>query len=141
MTISAHMNFKQAWRAAGNPAPGNTTWSADVNGRPVFTAWADRDLKYDKARRRSDFFSPPGDWIKRGEGQSYIRRARAAMKAGWCCRLILLDGKFPWEEVHFAYFDDRHYAVRFTQVEDDGTIQGALHQRAQFLALPDSPQE
>jgi hypothetical protein len=85
------MDFKQAWRAAGNLTPGNTTWSADVDGRPVFTAWLGRDLAYDKSSRRSVYCSPPGDWIERGEGQSYIRRAREAMRNGWACRLILLD--------------------------------------------------
>lgn len=89
-----------------------------------------RDLKFDKEIRRSVFFSPPGDWIKRGEGQSYIRRARQAMENDWVCRLILLDGKEPWEQVQFAYLDDRHYGVRFTQVEDDGTIRGELVTRS-----------
>jgi hypothetical protein len=132
MTTSANMTFKEAWRAVGNPSPGNTSWSADVNGRPVFTAWALRDLKYDKANRRSTFFSPPGDWVLRGEGQSYLRRARQAFENNWVCRLILLDGVEPWEKVRFAYIDERHYGVRFNQVEDDGTISGDLVAMSDF---------
>jgi hypothetical protein len=130
------MDFKQAWRAAGNPTPGNTTWSAEVDGRPVFTAWSGRDIAFDKPRRRSVYFSPPGDWIERGEGQSYIRRAREAMRNGWACRLILLEGTEPWEKVKSANLDDRFYAVRFTQVEDDGTIRGELLTKTEFLAEP-----
>lgn len=92
------MNFKQAWKAVGNPSPGNTSWSADVNGRPVFTAWRERDLRFDKADQRTEYFSPPGDWIQRGEGQSYIRRAKIALANDWVCRLILLGGKDPWKK-------------------------------------------
>ena len=110
----------------GNPAAGNTSWSADVNGRPVFTAWAGRDLRYDRVKQRTEFLSPPGDWVKRGEGKSYLRRAREAMANGWNCRLILLDGSDPWNRVRFAYFDESFYCVRFSQVEDNGSIRGAL---------------
>lgn len=126
------MDFKQAWKFVGNAAPGNTTWSADVPGKPVFTAWASRDLRFEKETHRSEFFSPPGDWIQRGEGQSYIRRARQAMANNWACRLILLEGEDPWEKVKSAYLDDRFYAVKFTQVEDDGTIRGELVARASY---------
>ena len=126
------MDFKQAWKAVGNLAPGNTTWSADVDGRPVFTAWAMRDLKFNKETRRSSFLSPPGDWIDRGEGQSYIRRARQAMTNGWVCRLILLEGSEPWEKVKSAYFEEKFYGVKFNQVEDDGTICGELISKEQF---------
>jgi hypothetical protein len=48
MTTSAKMTFREAWKVVGNPSPGNTSWSADVDGKPVFTAWAMRDLKFDK---------------------------------------------------------------------------------------------
>ncbi len=126
------MNFKQAWKAVGNPSPGNTSWSADVNGRPVFTAWRERDLRFDKADQRTEYFSPPGDWIQRGEGQSYIRRAKIALANDWVCRLILLGGKDPWEEAKSADFDERFYAVRFTQVDDNGTIRGELVTRTSF---------
>ena len=120
------MEFKQAWRAAGNLSPGNTSWSADVAGRPVFTAWRERDLEFNKKARRSQFYSPPGDWIKRGEGQSYLRRATEAMSKSWLCRLIWLEGRDPWEHAASADFDDRFYAVRFTEVKADGTIRGEL---------------
>ncbi len=126
------MDFKQAWRALGNPTPGNTTWSADVEGRPVFTAWLEREIVYDKEKRRSVYNSPPGDWVARGEGQSYIRRAREAMQNGWACRLIVLEGTAAKEHVKSADFDDRFYAVRFTKVENDGTIQGDLLTKAEF---------
>ncbi|MGH8646936.1 MAG: hypothetical protein ACREX4_21760 [Gammaproteobacteria bacterium] len=129
------MDFKDAWRAAGNPAPGNTTWSADVDGRPVFTAWRNRDFSFDKHSRRSTFRSPPGDWVKRGEGQSWLRRAREAMHNGWVCQLIVLNGKTPWEKVESAEFDELLYAVRFTEVLDDGTIRGKLFTRTEFLQL------
>jgi hypothetical protein len=124
------MNLEQAWKAAGNPNPGNTSWSADVEGRPVFTAWRERDLIFDKAAKRSVFYSLPGEWIERGEGQSYLGRARQAMQNSWVCRLIWLEGKEPWEHAVSADFDERFYAVKFTQVKDDGTIRGDL------LALP-----
>ena len=128
------MDFKQAWKAVGNPNPGNTSWSADVNERPVFTAWRSRDFGFDKQARRSTFFSPPGDWIERGEGKSYLRRAKTAMKNSWICRLIVLEGKEPWEQSALAGFDEVLYAVRFTEVKDDGTICGELFTRSEFLA-------
>jgi len=52
------------------------------------------------------------------------------MENDWVCRLLLLGGKEPWEQVQFAYLDDRHYGVRFTQVEDGGTIRGELVPRS-----------
>ena len=132
------MEFKQAWRAAGYSAPGNTSWSADVAGRPVFTAWRELDLEFDKEARKSQFYSPPGDWIKRGEGQSYLRRATEAMKNSWLCRLIWLEGKDPWEHAVSADFDHRFYAVRFTEVKSDGTIRGELFTRNSFQLLTDA---
>lgn len=129
------MDFKQAWKAAGNPNPGNTSWSADVGGRPVFTAWRGRDLAFDQAAKRSVFNSLPGDWIERGEGKSYLRRARQAMQNSWVCRLIWLEGKEPWERAVSADFDDRFYAVRFNQVEDDGTIRGDLFTLSAFHGM------
>ena len=120
------MDFKQAWRKIGNLKPGNTTWSADVDGKPVFTAWRDRDFSFDKLSRRSVFYSPPGEWVKRGEGQSYLRRAKEAVDGGWACRLIVLNGKEPWEQVTSADHDEVLYAVRFTEAKDDGTIRGQL---------------
>jgi hypothetical protein len=129
------MNFKQAWRVAGNPSPGNTSWSADVDGRPVFTAWRARDFGYDKQTRRSTFFAKPGDWIERPEGQSYLRRAKAARECSWVCRLIVLDGKDPWDHVDSADIDERLYAVRITDVVDDGTIRGELLTRDEFFSL------
>lgn len=127
------MNFKQAWRAVGNPKPGNTSWSADVDELPVFTAWRDRDFGFDKQTRRSTFYSPPGDWVDRGEGKSYLRRAKTAMQNSWVCRLIVLEGKAPWEQADSAELDDVLYAVRFTEVKDDGTIRGDLLTRTEFL--------
>jgi len=126
------VEFKQAWRAIGNKAPGNTTWSADVDGHPVFTAWRDRDFKFDKTSRRTSLFSPPGDWVERGEGQSYLRCAKTALDEFLVCRLIVLEGKAPWEHVESASFDDVLYAVRFTEVVDDGTIRGDTLTRAEF---------
>ena len=93
-----------------------------------------RDLKFDRETRRSSFLSPPGDWIERGEGQSYIRRARQALLNEWVCRLILLEGSEPWEKVRSAYFDDKFYGVKFDQVEDDGTIHGELFSKELFPA-------
>ena len=127
------MDFKQAWKAAGNPAPGNTSWSADVDQRPVFTAWRGRDFGFDRQARRSTFSSPPGNWVERGEGQSYLRRVRTAIDNSWLCRLIVLEGKDPWEQVDSADFDEVLYAVRFTEVRDDGTIHGVLFTRNEFL--------
>jgi hypothetical protein len=135
---SRAMGFKQAWRAMGNPAPGNTTWNADVGGRPVFTAWREREFSFDKTYKRSTFYSPPGDWVARGEGQSYLRRAKEAMQSGWACRLIVLNGKEPWEQVASADFDEVLCAVRFTEVKDDGTIRGQLLTGPEFRQLDSS---
>ena len=127
------MDFKQAWRSVGNPSPGNTTWSADVQGRPVFTAWASRDLRFDRATRKTEYFSPAGDWVLRGEGQSYLQRAQHALESKWVCRLILLEGKEPWDKVVSAYVDERFYAVEFVKVECTGELQGDLLTRGEFI--------
>jgi hypothetical protein len=129
------MDFKQAWRAIGNPSPGNTTWSADVDGKPVFTAWREREFSFDKSHKRSTFYSPPGDWVTRGEGQSYLLRAKEAMGGSWVCRLIVLNGKEPWKQVASAEFDEVLYAVRFTEVKDDGTIRGQVLTGSEFRQL------
>ena len=134
------MDFKQAWKAIGNPTPGNTSWSADVDGRPVFTAWRGRDFSFDREARRSSFYSPAGDWVARGEGQSYLRRAKAALENAWVCRLVVLNGKKPWEQVASADFDDVLYAVRFTEVRNDGTIHGQLLTRTALLKIGGSAQ-
>lgn len=118
--------FMDAWREVGNPTPGITTWSADVDGRPVFTAWCNRELAWDREKRTSVFHSPPGDWVERREGQSYLRRARSALANGWKCRVVWLEGKSPWRKVEYAYFDERFFFVRFTRVEDSGLIEGYL---------------
>ena len=102
----------------------------------MFTAWLGRDIVFDKTKRRSVYNSPPGNWIDRGEGQSYVRRAREAMENGWACRLIALEGIATKEKVKSADFDDRFYAVWFTKVEDDGTIQGDLLTMTEFNLHP-----
>jgi hypothetical protein len=127
------MDFKQAWRALGNPTPGNTTWSADVGQRPVFTAWRELDFKFDKEARRSKLYSPPSKWAERGEGQSYLRRAKLAQDNNWVCRLILLEGREPWQEVRSASFDPVLHAVRFTEVADDGTLEADVLTRSEYL--------
>ena len=127
------MDFKQAWKAVGNPSPGNTTWSADVDGKPVFTAWRNREFKFDKNSGRTAYFSPPGNWIERGEGQSYLRRVRLAIQSDWVCRLIVLDGSEPWEKAKSAELDEVLYAVRFDEVNDDGSIRGRTFTRAEYL--------
>ena len=127
------MDFKQAWKAAGNPSPENTTWSADVSVRPVFTAWRDREFKFDRSSGRTVYFSLPGDWIDRGEGQSYLRLAKLAMQNNWVCRLIVLEGVFPWERAKSAEFDDVLYAVRFADDNDNGTISGQTFTRSEYF--------
>ena len=130
----------QAWRAVGNAHPGRTTWSADVDGRPVFTAWRERDLGFDKQTRRSTFDSPPDPWAHEGPGKSYIARARQAMNHGWPCRLILLNGPKPWTQVTSADIDERLYAVQFTRVEDDGTLGGTLLTLQEYLLRQSAPE-
>lgn len=116
----------EAWRRAGNPRPGRTTWSANVDGRPVFTAWRNREQRWIPAERRTRFFSPAGVWVELGSASSYLRRAHQALTNDWSCRIIWLEGDEPWTDVRYAYFDDRFWYVKFTLVRDDGHIEGDL---------------
>jgi hypothetical protein len=121
-----NLPFKKAWHAVGNPRPGITTWSADVDSRPVFTAWRERDLKVDPATGQLRFHSPPGSWAQTGTGKSYMRRVIKAHREGWACRLILLEGKSPWNHVKTACLDDQFAFVRFNYVDESGLILGEL---------------
>lgn len=55
------------------------------------------------------------------------------MRSGWSCRLIILEGTEPWEQAKSADFDEVLYAVRFTEVKDDGTIHGKTLTRVEYL--------
>lgn len=57
------------------------------------------------------------------------------MDNSWICRLIWLEGKAPWAHAASADFDDRFYAVKFTEVLEDGTIRGELLTRSAFQGL------
>jgi hypothetical protein len=60
------------------------------------------------------------------------------MEGSWVCRLIVLNGKEPWEQATSADFDEVLYAVRFTEVKDDGTIRGQLLTGSEFRQLESS---
>lgn len=55
------------------------------------------------------------------------------MENGWVCRLIVLNGKAPWEKVASAELDDVLFGVNFIEVRADGTIRGHLLTRQEFV--------
>jgi hypothetical protein len=121
------MNFKEAWKAVGHTGASQTTWSANVDGKPVFTAWYDRDIKWDKDKKKTVYHSVPSGQIESGTSRTYIERARDALERGLDCRLILLQHpEGNPHKVKSAHFDERFWCVRFTKVHDDGLIEGEL---------------
>jgi hypothetical protein len=97
-----------------------------VDGRPVFTAWSNREQQWVASERRTRFFSAPGNWVELGSASSYLNRVRQAMANHWACRVIWLEGEEPWTKVKYAYFDTRYWCVQFTFVGEDGRIEGDL---------------
>jgi hypothetical protein len=57
------------------------------------------------------------------------------MANGWVFRLIVLNGKAPWEKVISADFDDVLFGVKFFEVVNDGTIGGHLLTRKEFARV------
>ena len=55
------------------------------------------------------------------------------MQSNWVCRLIVLDGSKPWGKAKSAELDEVLYAVRFNEVNDDGSISGQTFTRAEYL--------